>query len=309
MTTKKVSILISLICLSYAPNLYSQAYKVDKKDSSSQDLAYYSVTDNEFKYKVYFDSINEKAASESIPYLHELYKEILKFNKVKDDLVQWADVSFVSDEKYKSPTQGITRWVIQNQDAAGLSPQAKNKIHSIIGHEQVHALQGQFKNCKNLPRWFEEGQAVWTEDKILSYLTPKEWNERFKNLQEAYKSQSLNEKTVPLEEWGGMGFDIEAIKRQLTPEGIKYLEKHGTTPPGVTLSFTPKDFREKEHDILYHAVNYYKSYMIFKEIEDTIGTEKLIDWNKYVLNKCYTTNEIINTLKEEYSLDISEKLK
>jgi len=309
MTNKKISILISLICLFFVSNLYSQTYKVDKKESSSQDLAYYSVTDKEFEYKVYFDSINEKAASRAISYLNKLYDEILKSFKVKNGLSKWADVAFVNDEGYKSPAYENTRWVIQNQKTDGLSNQAKKEIYSIIVHEQVHALQRQFENCKSLPRWFKEGQAIWIESRVLSHLTPKEWDKSFNKLKKISEDKILNEKMTPLENWGGMGFSIEAIKRQLTPVGIEYLEKHGTTPPGVTLSFKPTDFNEEGHNLFSHAVNYYKSYLIFKSIQDNIGTKVLIDWNKDILNECYTTNEIVNSLKEKYNVDITEKLK
>ncbi len=306
---KSVSILFLQICLFYTLNSYSQAYEVNKKEAGSKDLAYYDVISNEFEYKVYFDSFNEKAAFEAIPYLHEVYKEILKFNIVKCNLIKWADVCFVSDENYKSPALGNTRWLIQNENHTDLSHQAKDKIYSILAHEQVHALQSQFENCKNLPRWFEEGQAVWTESKILSHLTPKKWSKRFENLKKANKSKRLNGIMTSLESWGGMGFSIEAIKKQLTPEGVKYLEEHGETPPGVTLSFEPTDFKEKKNDIFSHAAYYYKSYIIFKVIEDDIGTKELITWSKHILSKCYDTNEIINSLKERYGLDISEKLK
>ncbi|MBL4654186.1 MAG: hypothetical protein JKY53_15180, partial [Flavobacteriales bacterium] len=130
---KRVSILILLICLFYTLNSFSQAFEVNKKEASLKDLAYYDVIGNVFEYKVYFDSINEKAAFEAIPYLHEVYKEILEFNIAKDSLIKWDDVCFVSDENYKSPALGNTRWLIQNQNVTNLSHQAKDEIYSIIG--------------------------------------------------------------------------------------------------------------------------------------------------------------------------------
>ncbi len=310
-TYNRIKLVFAILCLFLKFNLYSQDYKFSKSDADAKDLAYYKVVVNTgFEYKVYFDVKNETAAFQAIPHLNKTYKEILKVFKAKENSPKFADVVIVSNKDYKLPVLGNKKWKIQNDDSASLSIKAKDEIYSLMSHEQVHALQNQFGNCNKLPRWFEEGQAMWIEGKTLSYLTPKKWNIRLNNFKQIKEDEeSKNKKTTALENWKGVGFSIEAIKKQLTPEGIKYLEKHGVTPPGVTLSFKPSDFKEENHDILSHASKYFKSYMVFNLIEDKIGIKEFIKWNSHVLNKCYSSNEIVNSLKEEYNLDINKELK
>lgn len=275
----------------------------NKKDPNSKDLGYYNIQANTFEYKVYFDSINEKSAAQAIPHLYKLYEEILKYSRVQGDSIKWADVAFVNNEGYISPAFGNTRWLIQNQDSTKLSTSAKNKIYSLIPHEQVHTLQQQNGVCQKLPRWFEEGQAVWMEDKVLSRINPKIWEEGLLFLKKEYDKAVIKGEEIPVKIWGGMGFSIDAIKKQLTPEGIEYLEKLGTTPPGVTISLTPEDAIDN-HSIISHAANYYKSYLIFKALENGIGTQELIIWNSEVIKECYSSSQIVNSLKSKCDFDI-----
>jgi hypothetical protein len=301
-------ILIFLAVTQFTCKSLKTAYEVSVKEAGAFDLAYILVKNKNFEYRVYFDKSNQKPAWRSLSHLNTINEEVLKFNTKIKDSVELADVCFVSNKNYTSPAMAKTRWIIQNQDSTKLSSLAKNEIYSLLPHEQVHALQQQFGVCQQLPRWFEEGQAVWIEYKVLSNIDPKKWNEQFLFLKKEYDNAVMNGDKIPVENWGGMGFSVEAIKRQLTPEGIKYLEKHGRTPPGVTLSFTPED-ATIEHSIASHAANYYKSYLIFKAIESDIGTQELIIWNSEILEQCYNSNQIINSLKSKYGLDISEKLK
>jgi len=305
---KGTSILIVLICLFYTTNSYSQDYSININEASSTDLGYYNVKGSTFEYNIFFDSFNKKVAYQAIPHLSEMYKEVLKFFKIEKESINWADVAFVNNEDYKAPAMGNTRWVIQNQDSKELSSLATDEIYELIAHEQVHALQQQFGACQQLPRWFTEGQAVWIESKVLSSINPETWEETLLFLMKEYDKAVKNGEEIPVEDWGGMGFSIDAVKKQLTPEGIKYLEKHGRTPPGVTISLTPEDIKD-DHSITLHAANYYKSYLIFKDIEDDIGTQELIHWNSEILEQCFDSNQIINSLKSKYGLDISEKLK
>ena len=173
-----ISIFPVIFILLLTTNSYSQDYMVNKKSASSEDLEYYNIETSTFEYKVHFDSFNKKAASQAISHLQKIYNEVLKYYKLEGHFSGWADIAFVNKEDYKSPALGNTRWVIQNKDSTKLTASAKSEIYSLIPHEQVHALQQQFGGCEKLPRWFEEGQAVWIEYKVLSNIDPKKWDEQ-----------------------------------------------------------------------------------------------------------------------------------
>jgi hypothetical protein len=282
-------------------------YTYQKHNSANKDLAFYFVKGKEknIEFKVYFDEINENAATEAIGHLFRIYREVLKFHISNGEKINWADVAFVNNANYLAPAFGTTRWIIQNR-TANLSPEAENQIYNLIGHEQVHALQVQFITCYELPRWFEEGQAVWSESKVTRNLQPKVFKELLNSRKKQYDSVIKADGKLNLASWGGIAVKPESIIKQLTPEGKKYFDENGVTPPGATFNISPQDMIE---DNVNQSARYYGSYLLFKRLEEKIGIENLKEWVYDTLKNTPCESEVlVKKIIEQYDVDISKEL-
>ena len=282
-------------------------YTYQKHSSANKDLDYYLVEDEEknIEYKVYFDKKNENAAIEAINHLNTIYREVLKFYISNGEKIDWADIAFVNDTTYLAPAFGTTRWIIQNQ-TENLSQKAEKQLYDLIGHEQVHAWQKQFATCNDLPRWFEEGQAVWLESKVAYNLQPKVFKEMLNSRKEQYDKVIKEDGKLNLASWGGITVKSGSIRKQLTPEGQKYFDENGRTPPGATFSISPEDMIE---DNVNQSARYYGSYLLFKKLEEKMGMEKLKEWVYDTLQNTPCESEVlVKKLKKQYNLDISKDL-
>ena len=298
--------IILIVCLSLL-SCGQKEYTYLKKDSLNNDLASYQIQDSNanLEYTVYFDEKNEKAALEAIPHLNTIYREVLKFHKTDGEKMNWADIAIVADTSYLAPVSNTTRWVIFNQTEK-LSQQAEEQLYDLIGHEQVHAWQKQFSTCNDTPRWFVEGQAAWSESKVTKNLKPKIFEKVNHNRKKEYDKVMKKDGNLNLTSWGGVIVLPETIRKQLTPEGQKYFDKTGKTPPGATFNITPADMTQ---DNVNQPARYYGSYLLFKKLEDEIGLENLKEWIYETVKSAPCNNEaLIKKLENQYNIDISEIL-
>ncbi|WP_424001464.1 hypothetical protein [Maribacter sp. IgM3_T14_3] len=297
--------LLSIMFVLFSCNRKDYTYQ--KHSFADKDLAFYIVKGEEknIEFKVYFDENNENAAMEAISHLLRIYREILKFHISNGEKINWADVAFVNDANYLAPAFGTTRWIIQNR-TDNLSQKAENQIYDLIGHEQVHALQEHFVTCDDLPRWFEEGQAVWSEFKVTRNLQPELFEALLNSRKKQYDSVIKADGKLNLASWGGIAVKPESIIKQLTPEGKKYFDENGRTPPGATFNISPQDMIE---DNVNQSARYYGSYLLFKRLEEKMGVENLKEWVYDTLQNIPCESEVlVKKLKERYKVDISKEL-
>ncbi len=298
--------LFLLVCLSLL-SCRQEEYTYVKQNSQNNDLASYQIQDSDanLEYTVYFDEKNEKVALEAIPHLNTIYREVLKFHITDGEKMNWADVAIVSDTSYLAPVSNTTRWVIFNQSEK-LSQQAEQRLYDLIAHEQVHAWQKQFSTCNDTPRWFIEGQAVWSESKVTKKLKPNIFEQVVNKRKKEYDKVIKENGSLSLKTWGGVIVLPETIRKQLTPEGQKYFDETGKTPPGATFNITPADMTE---DNVNQPARYYGSYLLFKKLEDKMGLDNLKKWiYETVKNTPCDEKALLTALEKQYNIDISKEL-
>ena len=187
-----------------------------KKSEPKDDLASFTVTNksNQSTFKVYFNDELEGLASQSLMILSDIYSKLAFNAGLQPSDITWAEVAFVTDEKYIPPRKnGSVRWAVTSKTSDKLSKKTIKQLYLFIGHEQTHSIQNAL-SCES-PRWFEEGQAMWNELKVTKY-----WNGQIAiNERSRYELAYKNLKgDLNLEGWGGIKVKQEAFKRQLTEE-------------------------------------------------------------------------------------------
>ncbi|WP_435263523.1 hypothetical protein [Tenacibaculum sp. nBUS_03] len=92
----------------------------------------------------------------------------------------------------------------------------------------------------------------------MENLVPITYDKQSKLLKKEYDKVIKRDAKINLQSWGGIAVNKETVRKQLTPERQKYLDKNGNTPPGTTIKFTSEDMIKDNKN---EAARYYSSYL------------------------------------------------
>jgi len=278
----------------------SAAVKVDEINNS-YDLPSFSVsnTTNNQSFNVYYTPKLKSVAFQSIEILDKMYAALANNAGLLPKEVKWAELAFVEDENYIPPrSEDVVRWKIVHSVQEELSDKAIEQIYLFISHEQTHSIQKRI-TC-DLPRWFEEGQAMWNELKIAQNWNSSSYKKERQSFEQEYKQI---EGKLNLDGWGGMMVKPEAIERQLTPEQKQKMKDDPNYSPPGPFSFGPGDLMSDESNT---GARYFASLTIFELLEKRLGNDKLKSLFKdvYTMTSCNSA-ELKEIIKSNYGVDLS----
>lgn len=92
----------------------------------------------------------------------------------------------------------------------------------------------------------------------MENLVPITYDKQSKLLKKEYDKVIKRNAKINLASWGGIAVNKETVRKLLTPERQKYLNKNRSTPPGTTIKFTSEDMIEDNKN---EAARYYSSYL------------------------------------------------
>ena len=226
---------------------------------------------------VYFDAASEPMARSRAPCLGaqlNLLREELGDTRIR---AEWESVVFTADHAYVPPRGADvrTRWLVhtvpeQLEGGVTAFSDPQRKVLRVIPHEQVHHFQA--RDEARTPRWFAEGHANWVEVRVADRL--KEGEGQASRAETLAKLGTANG-PVNLAAWQMVRPKREAIMRQVSAEDRARMEADPDYTPKGSFTFTMDDLEGDESNML---ARYAASLLVFEELEERHGADKVRDW-------------------------------
>lgn len=252
-------------------------------------------------FRVYYDSVSQKAALSAVPTLADMYAELAQSTGARGGKIEWAAVAFVTDRSYISPRIGSeVRWPVTVERTGSLGDAGERDLYLTVPHEQVHSIQSSLVG--QTPRWFSEGQAEWA-----GLIVTDHWRPALARSERQQKAEAFGGVSRRLASWGGVTVNPQAILRQMTDEQRAHHARDSTYMPPGPWKFGPSDLVSDESQA---SARYGAALALFASLERAGGRAELEKWFRVLWKDetPLTTEAIVASARATLQTDLTSKL-